>query len=79
MDQISCSPIASHYELTVIALNRLATYNARRVYVCLEFELVESSDKWIARAYLAPKEFAERIAGKLAGLDGIVTRLREIK
>ena len=74
MNQLECSPIWHHCELTVRASNRLAAINAQRVYVCLEFKQVDG--EWIARAYLAPKKFAERIAGKLSLADGITTRLK---
>ena len=75
-NQLECSPIADHYELMVTASSHLAVHNARRVYSVLEFKRNESGAGWIARAHLAPKGFAERIAGRLALVDGIVIRLK---
>jgi len=82
-DQIECMPIAELYELTVTVADGLtspmAAYNARRAYLPLEFKRVEGSECWIARAHLAPKQFAERIAGRLALVDGVITRLKRME
>jgi len=77
-DEIECTPVAELYELRIIAADPLAASNAGRVYSPLKFTRIQPTMTWEAIANLAPKAFAERIAGKLAMIDGIRLKL-EVK